>query len=553
MRPLHGGATPGISPSSTWAEFSSFRHDPDDVHLTASDSASKLAIQYISGWKLVAVMTGITLTCFLVLLDVSILVTAIPSITTDFHSLFDIGWYGSAYNLASCALQPLSGKLYTYLSAKWTFLSFFFIFEAGSLICALAGSSNVFIVGRAVSGIGASGLQNGALTIIAACAPLERRPILTGIMIGLGQVGLVAGPLLGGAITEYSTWRWCFYINLPVGVICAVILVFTKIPDMRRHQRKYVGGLTLSKLDLPGFFMFAPFAIMTLLALQYGGNDYPWKSATVIGLFCGGGIALIVFMAWEAYVGDDAMIPISIVRKRQVWTSCLVMLTLFGTIIATSYYMAIYFQAVKGMTPFNSGVSMLPLILSQVVGALLAGVYVQKAGYYIVAMVAGATIATIGNGLLSTLSPDSPTTSWAGFQILAGLGRGLTFQIPILATQAHTPPDVTALATATLVFCQTFGGAIFIGAANSIFSNKLKDELVRRLPMIDPDRIVGAGATGLDKIIPSQILPTVLEAYSKAIGSVFYLVVAGSGCLFVVCWGMGFTDVRRKGLKGADH
>ncbi|TQS34090.1 hypothetical protein Golomagni_05539 [Golovinomyces magnicellulatus] len=221
-------------------------------------------IEYIHGLKLASVMLALTLATFLMLLDVSILVTAIPRITTQFHSLPDVGWYGAAYNLASAALQPVAGKLYTHLPVK-----------------------------------------------------------LIGALMGFCQVGLVAGPLIGGALTQYSTWRWCFYLNLPIGAITAIIMLIVTLPDYRAQQKVHPGPLTLKKLDLPGFFIFAPFAIMILLALEFGGDKYPWKSATEIGLFCGGGVALGLFILWERHVGEGAMIPLSILMKRQVWASCL--------------------------------------------------------------------------------------------------------------------------------------------------------------------------------------------------------------------------------------
>jgi len=164
---------------------------------------------YISGYKLFAALFGIISVFFLVLLDFSIISTAIPYITSDFHRLQDIGWYGSAYVLSSAALQPLTGKFYTYLSAKQTFLFFVTIFEIGSLLCAVSTSSMFFILGRTVAGLGSSGLENGALTLIAGAVPLHKRSFYNGIVFGVCQMGIVLGPLVGGALTQYVSWRWC--------------------------------------------------------------------------------------------------------------------------------------------------------------------------------------------------------------------------------------------------------------------------------------------------------------------------------------------------------
>ncbi|KAI5460137.1 major facilitator superfamily domain-containing protein [Mariannaea sp. PMI_226] len=520
----------------------------DDSPFRTTDEQRSIAtrhdIECISGWELVGVMTCLTVVCFLMLLDVSIFVTAIPRITTDFHSLIDIGWYSSAYNLCSAALQPLSGKFYTHFHAKSTFLVFFLVFEIGSLISGLAVSSAMFIVGRAIAGIGTSGIQNGAFTIVAASIPLNKRPVALGIIMGICQVGLVSGPLIGGALTEYSTWRWCFLINLPIGAVCAAIILIVKIPDHRSQQGEAPERFRISQLDLAGFCLFIPFAVLFFLAFQVGGSKFPWNSATVIGLLCGGGSAFMVFVIWEYRVGNQAMIPLFLIKRRVVWTSCLCAMFLFATMLGTSYYLAIYFQSVRGMTPFNSGVSTLPVIISQLIGSALSGVLVQKIGYYLPVMLAGAVVTVIGNYLLSTLSLESSTPKWAGYQVILGLGRGVGIQMPIIALQADCQPVLTPLATSTLLFFQTLGGSVFISAATSVFNSKLRSELLTRVPELDVDKIIHAGAAGVGKVVPSESISKVLIAYVKGVSAVFHLLIAMSACLCLTSLGIGWTDIR---------
>lgn len=187
-------------------------------------------------------------------------------------------------------------------------------------------------------------------------------------------MGVVLGPLLGGAFTEYTTWRWCFYINLPIGALVAVLLIFISIPSVNVKPPGQQFFQTIYKeLDLLGFVLFAPSIIMLLLALEWGGSTYPWKSSTIIGLFCGAAANFLVFLAWEQYVGDKAMIPLSLLKIRIVWVSGAYVFFFFSMMQIVVYYLPIYFQAIKNTSPMMSGVDLLPSILSQLLGTLASG------------------------------------------------------------------------------------------------------------------------------------------------------------------------------------
>ena len=216
--------------------------------------------------------------------------------------------------------------------------------------------------------------MNGAMTIIASSAPLHRQPALMGILMGFAQLGVVSGPLIGGALTQYSTWRWCFYINLPIGGLVFFYMTFVNIPDRVEKAPPLTILRTLHHdLDLVGFVLLAPAAVQLLLALQWGGNTYAWNSATVIGLFCGAGATSIVWFLWNYRRGDNALIPLSMVRKQAVWSSSLTSMWIFVSLLLSSYFLPIYFQAIKGATPSTSGVDVLPSIISQLVTAVASG------------------------------------------------------------------------------------------------------------------------------------------------------------------------------------
>ncbi|KAF2737110.1 efflux pump protein [Polyplosphaeria fusca] len=525
----------------------------------ASTDSKHAKDDYITGLSLVAVVGSVTLVCFLILLDQSILSTAMPQITSHFHSLPDVGWYAGAYQLASATLQPLTGKLYTHFRAKYTFLAFLFVFELGSLLCGAATTSPMLIVGRAVAGLGASGLVNGGMTVVSGAAPLEKRPLYNGFLLGVAQLGLISGPLIGGALTEYATWRWCFYINLPLGGLAVVILLFIDIPDITAKPAFTLTLVraTIPKLDLIGFALFAPASVMLLLALQYGSaNTYAWSSSVVIGLFSGTVATFLVFVVWEWREGDNAMIPGSIIKQRVVWASCLQSMSLMGVLIGASNYLPIYFQAVKGVSPTMSGVDMLPSILSQLLMALLSGVAVSRLGYYTPWAIFSGAISAVGNGLISTFRPHTPPATWIGYQILLGAARGAGMQMSMLAVQTHLPPSTLATSLAILIFSQNLAGSVSVVLATTIFTESLKSNLVKFAPQIALESALeaGGGAQAVRDLVRGRVnlLAGLLEAYSASVANVFYFLVGLSVVGFVASWGMGWGDVRSKKGKASE-
>ncbi|KAL4914509.1 major facilitator superfamily domain-containing protein [Aspergillus aurantiobrunneus] len=521
--------------------------DGDFTEKTPSVTEPPAPDQWISGVPLFMVVTGITLVVFLMLLDMSIVSTAIPKITDQFHSLGDVAWYGSAYTLASCALQPLTGKFYTHFKSKVVYLSFFGVFEIGSLICGLATSSKMLIIGRAVAGMGGSGMVNGSLTILAGAVPMHKRPGLIGPIMGISQIGLVLGPLVGGALTTYTTWRWCFYINLPIGALVALLLLFTRIPEQRQKEHPLTILPTLHKtFDLLGFALFAPAAIMFLLALEYGANTYPWSDSRVIGLFCGAGATAVVFLLWEYYKGRDAMIPFHLLTVRIAYASYANMAAIFGLTMVVSYYLPIYFQAVRGDSALMSGVDLLPNIVAQIVAAVVSGLLIGKLGYYLPWSIGGAVLCTIGSGLLTMLSPSTSTAAWAGYQVLVGLGRGAATQGPMVAVQTGINPNDLSTVMAILTFSQTFGGTVFLAAGSVIFSEGLKSQIPVFAPGVDAAEVVAAGATGFRNVVAPGDLQGVLRAYARAVDWVFYLAVALCVVQFFSGFGMGWVDVRKE-------
>ncbi|KAF2451175.1 efflux pump protein [Karstenula rhodostoma CBS 690.94] len=517
--------------------------------------SEKAEMHYVTGFRLFMVVASVSLITFLLLLDQSILSTAIPHITSQFHSLPDVGWYSGAYQLAAAALQPLSGKIYTYMKIKHVFLAHLFVFELGSLICAIADSSSMLIGGRALAGLGASGLMNGGLNILTNSTPLEKRPLYTGIMIGIGQMGLVSGPLIGGALTEHVTWRWCFYMNLPIGAVTATMLALIHIPEPNPkapYSSALFKDLVLHKLDLPGFALFAPACIMLLLALQFGGEgSHAWDSATIIGLFVGAGVVTVIFIAWEERVGEKAMIPGSLFKSK-ILLACIGQTIGLGVcVFVGSLWVPTYFQSVKGAGPTESGVNVLPQILSQLLFAVVSGAAVSKLGFYMPwAVFSGAAVA-IGNGLMSTLTQHTSTAKWIGYMIILGAGRGAGIQMAFVATQSALPMRLIPVSLALIIFVQNLAGAIFLVVANTIFTQSLIKKLGQYAPSVSPQAALEAGssADAVRKLVdPSKPweVDGVLNAYSESLKNIWLMLVAFAGLAFICAFGMGWVDVRKK-------
>jgi len=408
----------------------------------------------------------------------------------------------------------------------------------------------MLIVSRAIAGAGTAGIQNGAFSIIAACVPVSKRPMLIGVCQGIGQLGFVFGPLIGGALTQYTTWRWCFYINLPIGGLAAVLLVLSKIPDAHKKPKPMEVLRDLHhKLDLIGFALFAPAIIMLLLAMQWGGNEYAWNSATIIGLFCGFAGNLLVWMGWNWYKKDNALIPFSMIRITTVWSGCFLVGFLMCVVYIATYYLPIYFQSIDGATPTMSGVYLLPSILAGLLSAVAVGKLVGVVGYYIPFSIASAVLMAIGTGLCGTLGVQSSTGEWVGYQILFGAGRGMGMMMPIVAVQNRLSPEMAPIAISLCMFSGMLFGALFLSASATIFTNSLATTIPKYSPQADVAAIIGAGATGFRQIVPVAELPGVLIAYSKSVNRVFYLCAALAALCLPCAFGLGWTNVRVKKEK----
>jgi MFS family permease len=280
-------------------------------------------------------------------MDVNIISTAIPHITAEFSSLDDIGWYGSAFLMTTCAFQITWGRIYTMFPVKHMFALALVIFEVGSLLCAVSPNSPVFIVGRSVQGVGVSGMLSGALIIVSLVVPLAQRSLLGGIIGAMEGVAMVAAPLVGGFLTDKVSWRWCFYINLPIGAfVFVVIFFFLHVPPQGTPRNSEVAHMaftqraiyTIGQLDLLSMVLLIPTIVLVLLALQWGGTKYPWGSLGIILLFVLAAVLASVFAYVQYCKQDRAMVPPRIVKQRTVLAGFWFMLCTSSALVVMTYF-----------------------------------------------------------------------------------------------------------------------------------------------------------------------------------------------------------------------
>ncbi len=501
---------------------------------------------YPTGLSLAILVLGVSLAAFLVALDRTIIATAIPTITDEFNAPSDVGWFGSAYLLTSCAFQPTFGRIFVHFDVRWAFLAALAVFEGGSLICGLAPNAVIFIVGRAVAGLGCAGVFAGVLLIITLIIPLTKRPIYMALIGSMFGVGSVCGPIIGGVFTDKLTWRWCFFVNLPVGLITFVTLVLFFHPPKRDQQKEGLGKKLLH-LDPVGNLLLVTAVIMLLLALQWGGTEYAWANIKIIGLLVGSVVQTLVFIGWQAYLGADALIPLRLISQQTVAASLLSSFFLSGTLLVHSYYLPYWFQAIKGETAISSGVDTIPYLASNFVCSMVAGGFVTKVGYFQIPALLGSAIATIGSGLITTFTVNIPTARWIGYVILTGGGIGASIQQGLVAVQAVLPADVVPIATTLIIFAQSLAGAIFVSVANSLLRNGLEAGLQEaELPGVNIAKVLAAGATQVKEVVPASQLAYVYLFYNDALDTVFTAAVPMAALGFLCALGMEWKNLKGK-------
>jgi hypothetical protein len=327
-----------------------------------------------------------------------------------------------------------------------------------------------------------------------------------------------------------------------------VVLFVLRIPQDPKLSEKPILKRIL-ELDLLGAGILIPAIIMLLLAVQWGGSTYAWNNSRIIGLFVGAGLMLILFSVSQWRLGEEATIPPRLLKQRTLMAACGFVFFFGAGIFILMYYLPLYLQSVKGSSPTESGIQILPLMLSTVLTSIIGGILVTIIGYYTPLLIGASALMAVGYGLISTWTIDSPFGEWFGYQILAGLGAGFGFNLPLVAVQTTLPMADIPQGTVLLMFCQSLGGALFIAVGQSVFSNGLVEGAAKYAPDLDPQFLLNTGATAIRSALQSKgmegELRQAIQAYVYALKDCYRVSVAVSCMAFLAACFLEWKNVKK--------
>ncbi|KAF9106238.1 hypothetical protein BGX27_009263 [Mortierella sp. AM989] len=478
--------------------------------------------------ELIVVFTGLMLAIFLASLDQTIVSVCTTKIANEFQSLSEIPWIGTAYLLTSTSFQPLYGRFSDIFGRKSTFLFAITIFLIGSALCGAAQSMAWMIVARGIAGIGAGGIMSMSMIIITDIVSLRDRGKYQGMIGASFGLSSVIGPLLGGVFTDKASWRWAFYINLPIGAITIV----TAIKVLHLPHTRGSFSEKIRRVDFLGAISLVCGLVLLLLPLNWGGSTYEWNSPIVIGLFCASAIVLFIFCMIEWKQAAEPIIPFHLFKSR---TNTAVFLTNFFLgmgFFGVMFFLPLYFQIVRQESATTAGLEMLPLIVGLLLSTISSGVLVTKWGQYRPFIWAGLILATIGSGLLTLLKEDSSRGAQIGYLFVTGVGIGFCLQTVTIAIQSSVATKDIAVATANATFFRTVGSALGVAVIGTVFNNAVKNNMA---PLIDMDPNI-AKVLADSYLAPSfgpEMEAKILHAYMLALRTGFTVCIPFMGLAFL--------------------
>ncbi|KXJ94938.1 major facilitator superfamily domain-containing protein [Microdochium bolleyi] len=486
-------------------------------------------------------MLSLCITGLLGALENTVVTTSLPTIVEALQIGQDYIWITNVFFLTSALVQPLFGQLANIFGRRWLTIAIVAIYTLGSGICGGANNAATLIAGRAVQGIGSGGVNMIVDVIISDLVPLRERGNYIAIVLTVYAIGTSLGPFVGGIIVETTSWRWVFYINLPVGGAALILLYLFLRVKTSSTSKEMTLKHKLRRIDYTGNAILMGATIAILYALTYGGASRPWTDGTVLAPLIIGLVGLVAFMVYE---GSSLPIePVTPLRLFNHRTGAIVAINTFMNSVLlywAMFFLPVYFQAVLGSSPSWSGVQLLPIVLVAVPGAIVSVIVLSKWGRYKELHLLGFAIETISLGLFSLLGPNSSTAEWAIYQILAGLGSGMILNTLLPAFQAGLAEADQAAATASWAFIRSFGNIWGVAIPAAIFSNEFSQHAATTIS--DPAvRNFLSGGNSYQQATASYIGSLVepvrsetISTYSQALKLVWYISVVFSGIAFVL-------------------